>query len=325
MLDARRTHGRTVTNRVLHSHNSSPVIAQLESFRPGHDSFPRLLSFHDEFRSNNNRVHLLFFLLAKGQFPLRVKGVSPVNFDLPSSPPEMFFPAIRIEIPLDKEGGGSIAGGDINGPRNFSPKEKINTSYYAPFALLLRSRANPSRLGTLARKFSSPSLLFRLLFHLWERLETMNCPRFSRRCVIIARQLYAREMFYSWCFGENRTTFSTCPTLFKRNAFDSGKDFAAKSSPDLFFSPLLSRVLLYLSKRYTPKKSSTSRSGLIRKGCPFPWIIARWFFSFLLFLVVRPETRFGGGNEMPQFLRRDYQEEKTRLKIYRKMEKYPWN
>lgn len=51
-----------------------------------------------------------------------------MNFDLPSSPPEMFFPAIRIEIPLDKEGGGSIAGGDINGPRNFSPKEKINTS-----------------------------------------------------------------------------------------------------------------------------------------------------------------------------------------------------
>lgn len=197
VLDARRTHGRTVTNRVLHSHNSSPVIAQLESFRPGHDSFPRLVSFHDEFRSNNNRVHLLFFLLAKGQFPLRVKGVSPVNFDLPSSPPEMFFSAIRNEIPLDKEGGGSIAGGDINGPRNFSPKEKINTSYYAPFALLLRSRANPSRLGTLARKFSSRSLLFRLLFHPWERLETMNCPRFSRRCVIIARQLYAREMFYS--------------------------------------------------------------------------------------------------------------------------------
>lgn len=120
-----------------------------------------------------------------------------MNFDLPSSPPEMFFPAIRIEIPLDKEGGGSIAGGDINGPRNFSPKEKINTSYYAPFALLLRSRANPSRLGTLARKFSSRSLLFRLLFHPWKRLETMNCPRFSRRCVIIARQLYAREMFYS--------------------------------------------------------------------------------------------------------------------------------
>lgn len=257
---------------MLHSHNSSPVIAQLESFRPGHDSFPRLLSFHDEFRSNNNRVHLLFFLLAKGQFPLRVKGVSAVNFDLPSSPPEMFFPAIRIEIPLDKEGGGSIAGGDINGPRNFSPKEKINTSYYAPFALLLRSRANPSRLGTLARKFSSRSLLFRLLFHPWERLETnelstvFEAVRYYCATIVRSRNvlfvMFWRESYY----------FLNVSHLVQEKRFRFGERFRR----EIFFSSFLFYlVLLYLSKRYTPKMSSTSRSGLICKGCPFPWIIAR--------------------------------------------------
>lgn len=69
--------------------------------------------------------------------------------------------------------------------------------------------------------------------------------------------------------------------------------FGERFRREIFFSSFLFYlVLLYLSKRYTPKKSSTSRSGLICKGCPFPWIIARWFFSFLLFLVVRPETRF---------------------------------
>lgn len=102
-----------------------------------------LLSFHDEFRSNNNRVQLLFSpLLARGQFPLRVKVVSLQCISyLPSSPLEMFFQQFDSKFRWIKrrEGrGGSIAGGDINGPRNFSPKEKINTSYYAPFAFLLR-------------------------------------------------------------------------------------------------------------------------------------------------------------------------------------------
>lgn len=195
-----------------------------------------------------------------------------MNFDLPSSPPEMFFSAIRNEIPLDKEGGGSIAGGDINGPRNFS-KEKINTSYYAPFALLLRSRANPSRLGTLARKFSSRSLLFRLLFHPWKRLETMihgfrggalllrdNCT--LEKCFI--RDVLARIVLLS----------QRVPPCSRETLSIRGK-ISPRNLRPIFSSLLFYLVLLYLSKRYTPKMSSTSRSGLIRKGYPFPWIIAR--------------------------------------------------
>lgn len=177
---------------------------------------------------------------------------------------------------------GSIAGGDINGPRNFSPKEKINTSYYAPFAFLLRVCSCESiEAWDVGKKVFFPVwFFFFLAFFFSLPLGRESGDRrwivstvFSRRCVIIAR--------------DNWETFSTRS---REIAFDS----AAKSSSDLFFSQC---AVIFI-------ENDTCRRCLLRRGaciickdCPLSWIIARWLF-FSLFLVGRPEKRFSGGNKV---------------------------
>lgn len=161
--------------------------------------------------------------------------------------------------------GGSIAGGDINGPRNFSPKEKINTSYYAPFAFLLRVCSCESiEAWDVGKKVFFPVWFFFFLAFFFslplgrESGEWIVSTVFSRRCVIIAR--------------DNWETFSTRS---REIAFDS----AAKSSSDLFFSQC---AVIFI-------ENDTCRRCLLRRGaciicedCPLSWIIARWLF-FLSF------------------------------------------
>lgn len=90
VLDARRTHGRTVTNRVLHSHNSSPVIAQLESFRPGHDSRDCCL-FTTNFVRITTVSTFFFFSSPRGSFHCESKGFRQWISTSPLLPRKCFF------------------------------------------------------------------------------------------------------------------------------------------------------------------------------------------------------------------------------------------
>lgn len=163
--------------------------------------------------------------------------------------------------------GGSIAGGDINGPRNFSPKEKINTSYYAPFAFLLRVCSCESiEAWDVGKKVFFPVwFFFFLAFFFSLPLGRESGDRrwivstvFSRRCVIIAR--------------DNWETFSTRS---REIAFDS----AAKSSSNLFFSQC---VVIFIENDACRRCLLRRGACIICKDCPLSWIIARWLF-FLSF------------------------------------------
>lgn len=160
--------------------------------------------------------------------------------------------------------GGSIAGGDINGPRNFSPKEKINTSYYAPFAFLLRVCSCESiEAWDVGKKVFFPVWFFFFLAFFFslplgrESGEWIVSTVFSRRCVIIARdnrtleKLSQRVREKSLSIPPRNLFFSQCAVIFIEN--DARR-----------------RCLL--------------RRGacIICKGCPLSWIIARWLF-FLSF------------------------------------------
>lgn len=155
---------------------------------------------------------------------------------LPSSPLEMFFQQFESKFRWIKrrEGrGGSIAGGDINGPRNFSPKEKINTSYYAPFAFLLRVCSCESiEAWDVGKKVFFPvwfSFFLAFFFSLPLGRPAMNCIHgfFEAVCYYRARQ--SRNFLFA----------------FERNRFRFRREIFSSLS-----------VLLYSSKtRYTQKMS----------------------------------------------------------------------
>ena len=183
---------------------------------------------------------------------------------LPSSPLEMFFQQFDSKFRWIKrrEGRrGSIAGGDINGPRNFSPKEKINTSYYAPFAFLLRVCSCESiEAWDVGKKVFFPVWFFFFLAFFfspspWEREWRMNCIHgfFEAVRYYRARQSHARE------------TFSTRS---REIAFDS----AAKSSSNLFFSQC---VVIFIENDACRRCLLRRGACIICKDCPLSWIIAR--------------------------------------------------
>lgn len=175
----------------------SPVIA-LQSFRPSHNSF--CPQFFRLFTTNFVPITMSTFFLPswpRGSFHLRVKAWfhrPRIEFQPPPlwkyfSNEQFESKQFKLRRSIKRETGSP------GGARNFSPKEKINTSQHAPRLLFF---FNPSRLGTYKKVFFVVFVKERLekgSFYTWQRLDAdrMNCPRFSRRCIIIARHLLSRS------------------------------------------------------------------------------------------------------------------------------------